>query len=148
MSFALKIQNSCLQTFLITSWDKCSKMVVEIIHGYLQLHTFQKESSVETKAKSARVYFTGRTVNNVTAHWIARLSSFCLKFVLHSPSWKADSHTAIYPKITRYCRRFLAVFAGARHRILSWPLKTSLRNDPLCFFNIDTNIIFSFVPGL
>lgn len=145
MSFALKIQNSC---FRITSWDKCSKIVVEIVHGYLQLHTFQKEASVETKDKSARVYFTGRRVNIATTHWIAKLSSFCFKSVVHSPSWKVDSHTSTYPKITRHYRRFLAVFTGARHRILSWPLKTSLHTDPLCFFNIDTNIIFSSVPGL
>ena len=53
MSFALKIQNSCLQTFRITSWITCSKIVVEIIHGYLQLYAFQKEASVKTEDKSA-----------------------------------------------------------------------------------------------
>jgi len=147
MSFALKIQNSCLQTFRITSWVTRSKIVVEIIHAYLQLHTFQKEASVKTKDKSARVYFTWRRVTNVTTHWVARLSSFCFKSVVHSPSWEADSHTATYPRITRHCRRFFAVFTGTRHRILTWPIKTSLHTDRLYFFNIDT-IAFSSVPGL
>jgi hypothetical protein len=81
-------------------------------------------------------------------HWIARFSSFCTKSLLHSPSWKADSHTATYSGISRKYRRFLAVHTGARLRNLFWPTKTPVHIDPLYFFYIGTSIAFSSVTGL
>ena len=145
MNFALKIQNSRLKTFCITSWFTCSE-IVEIIHGYLKLYTFQKEASAKTKDKSARLYFTWRAVHCVTIHWIMRLSSFYSDSVVHRSSWAADSHAATDPRITLHYRRFLAAFTGAGLRTLSWPIKTPVHTDPLYFINIDT--IFSCMPSV
>ena len=121
---------------------------MEIIHGYLQLHTCQKEAFVKIEDKSA-VFISldvGLKMSRLSESRDFRV--FCTKSVVHSHSWEADSHTATYSRITRHYRRFLVVFTGARHRNLSWSIKTPVHTDPLCLFIIDTSIIFSSVSGL